>query len=422
MATAVDLKEQRARIWERMKEINDRAEAENRDLSAEDKTNWEDAQRELDSLGERIKRAELLERTPAANPESRLIVPGQEAADQKRPTGRALLGTEEYRDAHRSWLRHGERGLKPEQAAVLQAGMVDDAELRALSAFSGTGGAYMIAPLDMAAQIERAELFYGGMRDVATIISTETGADLPYPTSNDTSNVGELLGESTTAGETDVTFGRVIFKAHVYGSRVVRVPIELLQDAAFDIEAFLAGVFGERIGRIRNTHYTLGVAPNQPAGIMLQTVQGKAGDTGSTTTVSMDELIDLIHSVDPAYRSMGCRFMFRDATLQAIRKLKDGEGRYLWQPGTVQGAPDTILSYPYTINPDVPAMAASVNSIAFGLLSKYHIREVKGFAILRLAELYALQRQVAFVAFARSDGGLIDAGGNPVKHYTNAAS
>ena len=418
MATAVDLKDQRARIWERMKEINDAAEAENRSFTAEDTTNWDQAQRDLESLTERIKRAELMESTPASNPESRLIVPGEQRMGHSTP----LIGTEEYHDAYRAWLKGGERRMKPEQLAVLSGGAVDSTEARALSAFSGTGGAYMIAPLGMAAAIEKAELFFDGMRQVATIISTETGADLPYPTSNDTANVGELLGEGAEASQQDVTFGRVIFKAHFYSSKVVRVPWELLQDGAFDVEAFLSGVFGERIGRIRNTHYTVGVAPSQPAGITLQTTQGKAGDTGSVTTVTADELYDLVFSIDIAYRSMGCRWMFRDSTLREIMKLKDGEGRYLFNPGVPGGPPDTILTYPYTINNDVAAMNASVNSILFGQLSKYHIREVRGYALLRLEELYALNRQVAFVAFARSDGGLIDAGGNPVKHYTNAAA
>ena len=111
-----------------------------------------------------------------------------------------------------------------------------------------------------------------------------------------------------------------------------------------------------------------------------------------------------------------------DQTLRDIRRLKDGDGQYLFQPGLTAGAPSTVNGYPYVVNNDMATMAASARAVLFGKLSKYRIRRVRGIQFVRLSERYADALQVGFFAFARADGGLIDAGGNPIQHYANSAS
>jgi HK97 family phage major capsid protein len=192
----------------------------------------------------------------------------------------------------------------------------------------------------------------------------------------------------------------------MYTSKLVRVSLQLLNDNAFDLESWLAGVLGRRIGRAQNQHFTTGTGTAQPEGVQTNAVIGKTGATGQTTSVTYDDLIDLIHSVDPAYRNSGrAQFMLNDASLSAARKLKDGQNRPLWEPSIQVGTPDGLLGYGYTINQDMPVMAANAKSIMFGdFYAGYLIRDVQDVQLLRLAERYADYLQVGFLAFARTDG------------------
>ena len=158
---------------------------------------------------------------------------------------------------------------------------------------------------------------------------------------------------------------------------------------------------------------------------MLDSTSGKVGTTGQTTTVIYDDLIDLQHSIDPAYRP-GAQFMFHDNSLKVIRKIKDSQNRPIFVPGYESGSPggvpDSILGNGFQINQDMAQMAANAKSILFGALNKYKLRMVKDVTMLRLVERYADQLQVAFILFLRADGRLLDAGTNPVKYYQNSAT
>lgn len=421
MATAVELRSLRSKARDEQKALIDRAEAENRDFTAEENEQFTRANADIDSLSARLERQEQMERTPASEGEQRHAPQSQDGENRGAQT--PFWQNEEYSKAYRSWLRTGE------VAPVLRTGFTTDrgdmyrsagaAQHRALSTNAMTAGGYIIAPEDFAAGIERAMLFYGGMRQVAQVITTDNGADLPYPVSDDTSNTGEIINENTAVSEQDVTFGQRLLKAHLYSSKMVRVPVNLVQDSAFDLDGFLRDTFAERLGRIQNTHFTVGGAgANGPTGITQSSVAGKTG--ASTTAILPDELIDLEHSVDIAYRNQGCRWMMHDSILLLLRKLKDGDGQYLWQPGMQAGAPNSINGYPYTVNNDMASSVGSGNiTVLFGQLNRYKIRDVKGFTLLRLVERYAEMLQVAFFAYSRADGLLIDAGTNPVKHLTH---
>lgn len=416
MASSTELRQQRAQNWARTQEILDAAEAENRDLTAEEEASYQAAHADSEALTRRIERQEEQERTAAAHkqvpgtpvqpPESRLSEDEREHQKQERS------------QAFDTWLRWGAGGLNPEQRAVMQSRYKPFSdEERAQSVAVDTAGGYFVFD-EFRAQVESAMKWYGGMRQACYVFSTNTGAELPIPTDDDTTNEGDVIGENIQVTNQDVTVGQRRLRAYMYTSKLILVSLQLLQDSAFAIEPWLADKIGDRIGRGQNRDFTSGGGSNRPTGITIDVVSGKTA--ASATAIAWNELIDLEHSVDVAYRSQG-KWMFHDLTLAALKKLTDGEGRYLWQPGLPQaGTPNTLNGYPYQVNNHMPTIATGVKSVVFGNLSKYYIRDVLGIQVMQLRERYADNFQVGFLGFARCDGKLIDAGTNPVKCLTQA--
>jgi HK97 family phage major capsid protein len=349
------------------------------------------------------------------------------------------VGTPEYGSAFNRWLRHKET---PEDRTVMAPGFSRDQVVG-----TGASGGFVVPPQFLQQLIE-AQLLYGGMRQVATIINTGDmgGADLPVPTDNDTAQVGAILSEAGAITTQDIgAFAQVVLHSYMYTSRLIKVSFQLMQDAFFPMDTYLARKLGVRLGRIQNTHFTVGTGTGQPNGVVTAAALGKTGLTGQTVTVIYDDLVDLLHSVDPAYRNAmpglprqpnigpgvpGPRpcFMMHDSTLKAIRKLKDSTGHPLWAPpgayypGISAQAPETILGYPYVINNDMPVMAANAKSILFGDFSNYFVRDAMDVRLIRLDERYADTLEVGFIAFQRSDGNLINAGTAPVKYFANSAT
>jgi HK97 family phage major capsid protein len=313
--------------------------------------------------------------------------------------------------------------LKGGDAALTAA---DWTEIRnTMSTTTGGQGGYTVQS-DVASILFDALKNHSGVRQVATVIQTDMGNSLSFPTSDGTSETGELIAQNTTATAADPTFGTVALDAYKFSSKIIAVPFELLQDSNIDIEAFINRRFADRLGRITNTYFTTGTGSSQPKGVVVASSLGKTGASGQTTTVIADDLIDLVHSVDVAYRSLGrCSFMMNDATLATIQKLKDSTGRPIFLPGYdgLSGPmADTILGYPVIINNDVAVMAASAKSILFGDFSFYYIRDVMQAELFRFTDsAYAKLGQVGYLAWMRSGGNLLDTGGC-IKHYINAAS
>lgn len=286
----------------------------------------------------------------------------------------------------------------------------------AQSGITGSAGAFLI-PEGFITTLERALLEFGGMRQVSDVMRTATGNDLPWPTSDDTSNKGEIIGENITQNEQAITFGNITYKAYKYSSKMVKIPFELLQDSAIDLASLTGIILGERIGRIQNDHFTTGTGAGQPKGITLASTLGVTSATA--TAIKADELIDLIYSVDPAYR-IGAGFLMHDGVFLAISKLKDGQGQYLFQ-GMNNSNVLSIKGYPVTINQSMQStVATGTKTVLFGQLNKYKIRDAGDVRLVRLDERYAELDQVAFVSFMRSDGNLLDAGVAPVKHLLQA--
>ncbi|GGB21463.1 phage capsid protein [Sphingomonas metalli] len=326
-----------------------------------------------------------------------------------------------YNNAFRAFILRGERGMTQAETQALIAG---PAIQNAQSIGSPASGGYLV-PAGWGGQLLEALAMFGGMRDVATVFSTAGGNPLPWPTVDETAAEGEIVPENVAAADSDVTFGTTQIGAYKYSSKVVTIPFELLQDQGpgIDVEAFVRRALAMRIARITNRHFTLGDGVGKPQGLVTAAPVGRAGLTGSATSVSPDDLIFLEHSVDPAYRSLpGVGWMFHDSTLRDLKRLKDNDGRPLWLPGYTAKEPDTFLRYKYTINQHMPVMAASAKSILFGDLSSYMIRDIMQVTLFRFDDsAYTKKGQIGFLAWSRHDGKLVTAGA-PVKAYQNSAS
>jgi HK97 family phage major capsid protein len=447
------LRETRVKLAEDAKAILAKAAEDNRELlRSEDEEQYQKLHAEIEKLGVHIdfrEKQEALEEK-LARPVGRKTDPPQ-PEDERRAgddpssavgLSRLRRGQSESLEAFRSWALAGsDKPPTPEQADrarrigldVNQKQLTISLSTRAMRSLDeaweyrvaqgvGSGGiGGFTVPDEMMRELEKAMLTFGGMRQVSTILRTNTGADLPIPMVNDTGNMGAIVAENQTHTEQGVTFTQLVLQSFKYSSKYVLVSVELMQDSVISMAEFLGSALGERIGRITNLHFTTGTGVSQPNGIVTAATLGKAGIVGQTTSVTYADLVDLEHSVDPAYRT-GARWMFADSTLKALKKLLDQQNRPLWAPGIAVREPDTILGYPYSINQDVAVMAANAKSILFGQLSKYLIRDVRDVTLIRMDERFAEFGQVAFLAFSRHDGDLLDAGTHPVKYYANSAT
>lgn len=315
-----------------------------------------------------------------------------------------------------AFLRVGTREMSAEQIRVFR---------NTMSTTTGSEGGYTV-PTTIAAVLIDALKKYGGMRQVSENFTTGQGNDMSWPTSDGTAEVGELVAQNVQAATADPTFGTVGLSVYKFSSKTITVPIELLQDSVIDIEAFVRGRAVTRLGRIMNQYFTTGTGTSQPRGVVTGATLGKTGTTGQTLTVIYDDLVDLEHSVDPAYRELGnCRFMMADSSKKVIRKIKDSSGRPIFTPsyegGIKDKAPDTLLGYPIQINQDVAAMAANAKSILFGDFSYYKIRDVMQVSLFRFDDsAFMTKGQIGFLAWARAGGNLVDA--KAVYYYANSAT
>lgn len=415
MKTIIEMREKRANLLAQARDIHDRSVAESRDMHADETTQYDKIMADMGALKAKIDREENL-LDEARSLESRDgIIGGQGGQGQGSQGNDANKKQVEYRAAFNQFLMHGIDGIKPEERALVL-------ENRALSAQAGSGsaGGYTVPQGFYASLIEALKAF-GGMRNVARILPTASGNPLPIPTVNGTATVGAILAENTGASTSDPVFAQLSLGAYKYTSNIVLVPIELLQDSAFNVEEYLRAELARRIGRITNTHFTVGTGTGQPTGVVTGATSGKVGTTGQTTSVIYDDLIDLIHAVDPAYRGQS-QFMLHDSSVKVVKKLKDTQGRPLWLPGLALREPDTINGYKYEINQDAPVMAANAKSILFGDFSNFVIRDVMDVQLVRFGEKYMDAGQVGFVAFSRHDSKLLNAGTNPIAYYQNSAT
>lgn len=408
----VEKRQKRAALVTEARQLLD--ESEKRGMTQEDNQKYDRMIAEVDRLFDEITREErqLELEAEMAQKEARNVL--AQSPEQREDVAR--IASEEYRSAFNKWMKFGVGQLNSEERQMIMA------EQRALAIGTNSAGGYTV-PQGFYDKLMQAQKFYGGMRQANTTkLTTTMGNPLPIATNDDTGNMGAILAENAAAGTaTDPVFGQKLLQAWKYTSKTVLVSLELLQDSAFDLETWMTQRLGERIGRIVNNHFTLGTGSSQPTGVVTAATAGKTGLTGQTTSIIYDDLIDLIHSVDIAYRQ-NAQFMMHDSSLKAIKKLKDSQGRPLWLPGLAMKEPDTINGFPYIVNNDIAVMAANAKSVLFGDFSTYYIRDVMDVQVIRIAEKYIESGQVGFIAFSRCDGNLIDAGQGPVRYYANSAT
>lgn len=391
-------------VWKRMNDIRDAAERESRDMTAEERANWDQAEARLSEVSgdiERENRFATLDRIDRSQ-----IIP-----TSREPEGRETGDDREqrYAAAFNTYMRRGMNALGHEEQELLMQ-RFQGGESRAQATSDDTLGGYLV-PEDFRNVITETMKAFGGLLGVANVITTATGADLPWPTNDDTGNEGEFLAENTQLNETTVTLGQRKLFAHTVNSKIVRVPVQLLQDSAFNLNTWLPRKQGERIGRRVARAFTQGSGVDQPEGITTVVATGATGSGTISSGVAFGytDLVDLEHAVDPAYRSRG-RYLLHDTALKHIRKVVDDQGRPLWVPVPAPGFPATINGFEYTIDNSMPTVAASSKSVAFGdFQSGYIIRQVQGVQALRLTERYADYLQVGFLSFARLDGKVDDA-------------
>jgi HK97 family phage major capsid protein len=402
------LREQRA---VKAKALNELVSKDNWNATA-DQPIYDQGLAELDSIDAQISnRTALNERIAADALTDNVVEASQRIARDN--------GSKEA-SAFARWARRGDEGFSAEERMAIR---------NTMSTTTSSEGGYTVQTNVAQQVLDAMKAGPGAMRSVATVIQTAGFGDLNYPTSDGTAEVGEIIGQNTTATAADATFGVKTLSAYKYSSKIVAVPFELLQDSNVDIETFVTNRLATRLGRITNTHFTTGTGSSQPNGIVTAAGTGytAATSTSQVTAVTYASLIELQHSVDPAYRATGkCGWMFNDSTLKKLRQVVDGQSRPIFVPGyevgVPGGVPDSLLGAPITINQDVATMAASAKSILFGDFSYYIIRDSMDVTMFRFTDsAYAKLGQVGFLAWMRTGGNLVDVGG-AVKLFVNAAS
>ncbi|CAH1672021.1 phage major capsid protein [Chelatococcus asaccharovorans] len=329
----------------------------------------------------------------------------------------------DYRTVFYTYLSRGaDLGeLTPEERAVLRRGVEAKAEFRAQTVGTTTAGGYTV-PTELADFIVKSMKAWGPMydEDICTTINTSTGNAIKIPTVDDTASTAEDRTEGaalTDDGGKDVAFGQKSLDSYGYDTEFVRFSLELARDSIFNMESLLGDLLGERLGRIANARLTTGSGTGAPNGVVTASSLGKTATAAAA--IASDELIDLVHSVDPAHRvSPKVRFMFNDLTLSALRKLKDGQGNYLWQMGDItKGQPGTLLGYRYSINQAMDSIAAAKKVVLFGDFGKYYVRKVGSPLIGVLRERFWPDLGIAGLIYF--DGELGDTAA--VRHLITAA-
>jgi len=276
---------------------------------------------------------------------------------------------------------------------------------------SDAKGSYLV-PQEFVRMLEVYLKAYGGMMQAAYTHNSKRGGVMRLPTVNDTTSTGAWQSAERSSGLTsnNFTFAQVTLGDFTWAD-IVLLTWEIIQDEDVDfVSRHLAELFGVRAGRALNKAYTDGDGSGKPTGILAASGGASTGKTtASGTAITKSEIIDLVHSIDPAYRVPGAAFMMNDATLAYILKLDQTTNvAPIWQPSFQEGIPGKILGYNYVVNQDFPTIATGNKTIAFGDWSKYWIRNVQGFGMVRLKERFADQLADGFLGWLRTDGKLVN--------------
>ncbi len=308
------------------------------------------------------------------------------------------------------FMRRGFDGLEPDERQMQNT----------LSTTTGSQGGFTVSS-NVYSELALIQKRYSAVRSAAQVVPSTVGGPLIWPLSDGTAEAGELLLENVTATAQDPSFASADLKTYKTSSKFIAVPYELIQDSAVNMQEFILNRCGARIGRSQNVYFTTGTGTNQPTGFLPTASVGKTGATGTTVTCTHADLVDLIGSVDPAYRANAV-WQMNDVTLRMIRKIADTTNqRPLYLPDSL--GPESLLGFEIRVNNDLPSPAANVRSIAFGdFYSGYKIVDLTDQVVLfRITDsTYTKLGQILFLAFQRTAGNLVDA--SAVKVFVHSAT
>jgi HK97 family phage major capsid protein len=402
------LREKRASDYAIMEDLQKRASAEGRLMSAEELAQWDAADANFKNYTDQISR---LERWNDINADDRGVKNIDDTIAALPRDAREIVKSPEYHTAFMKAL--AKRDLSSNEQSMLR-------EMRGTAtittAESGLAGGYVI-PYQFSYELEKTMAYYGPMLQVSRIITTPQAGTLYWPKVNDTATAGSWHTEGGAVTVQDMTFTRETFSAHVLNT-LVKVSVEWANDEFGLLNTELPIMLGERLGRGLNTAFTTGDGSGKPTGFRDVAPSGvESAATGSFTAAN---LVELVHSVDIAYRnSPSAAFMMHDQILSAVRKLNlDTNNTTLFQPSLREGTPDRLLGYNFFINNDLPsAQAADAKIIFFGDWSKYIIRQVANNVLVPLRERFMDEMELGFLMYTRFDGKLIQTAA--IKHLKN---
>lgn len=401
MKSVAELRHDYLNIREQMRDLVNRAKAEERDLSHDENEQFMNMHSDQEKLSKAI--------------EARSIITGMDAQQE----GQHILGMniepedtrskeEKYADAFADWVKRGVADMTAPNLKYLKRGT-------STITTETTGAIYggYAVPETLDREWTQVMKQYGGMLQAARVIRTATGGTYNKTYTDDTATAALLTAEASATTIQDFSFSRMQLGSYTYRSQVL-LSLEEIQDEQVGVVGNLNSMLAIRMGRAINAAFTTGDGSSKPTGILASSGGAPTGKTAaSATAITSTEILELIHSVDPAYRTgPNVALMFNDSTLAAIKKLQLGSGDAspLWVPSMREGEPNTVWGYRYVINQDFPTIATGVKSIAFGDWSYYIIREVRQPTFVRLNELYMANLSQGFLAFGRYDGKLLPVG------------
>ncbi|MDQ2234277.1 phage major capsid protein [Ligilactobacillus animalis] len=371
-----ELQAKRARIWQQAKDFLDEKQKHSDVLSTEDNATYERMEQDVVNLGHEI---------------DRLHKQAEIEAQLKKPTSNPII-TNPHQGQTSNYAQDFWNLMRGQAPAT-----------NALKTGSDPDGGYLV-PDEFEKQLIQKLQEANIMRSISHVIQTNNGEHkIPVVASEGTA---AWLDEEAAYTESNTQFSQVSLSAHKLGT-LIKVSEELLNDSAFDLMSYLAGEFGRRLGNAEEKAFLTGTGTNQPTGILNDTNGASAGSTAAKADVlTFDDLIDLFYSLKTPYRQNAV-FLMSDDTVKNIRKLKDKNDQYIWQPSTQAGQPDRILNRPVYTSPYMPTLAASAKPILFGDFNYYWIADRQGRTFKRLNELYAVNGQVGFLGSQRVDAKLI---------------
>ena len=387
MNQILELRQKRAKAWDAAKNFLDAKRGNDGLMSAEDSAIYDRMEADVVNLGKEIER---LERQMEIDNELGKATSQPLTEKPQKPTSKDKTGiaTDEYRSAFWTAMRNKS---------------VDHTIYNALQVGTDSEGGYLV-PDEYQRTLIDALQEQNIFRQLAHVITTSSGErKIPVVASHGTA---AWIDEEGQYPESDDAFGQVSIGAYKLAT-MIKVSEELLNDSVFDVPAYIAREFARRIGAAEEEAFFTGNGTGKPTGILNATGGAQTGVTAaSATAITMDEVMDLFYSLRAPYRRNAV-FIMNDATVKALRKLKNGNNDYIWQPSVQAGQPDTLLNRPVYTSSFMPTIAAGVKSILFGDLSYYWVADRSNRSFKRLNELYAPTGQVGFLSSERVDGKLI---------------